>query len=56
MPVMLNALSIVIGCVALFLGLFAFIPFLGWGYWAIVPLALVGLALGQLSPRRGGRT
>lgn len=52
---MLNILSLLIGVVALFLGTFAFFPFLGWAYWLIVPLALVGLAFGQLSSSRSGR-
>lgn len=52
---MLNIVSLLIGVVALFLGIFAFFPFLGWAYWLIVPLALVGLAFGQLSDRRAGR-
>lgn len=53
--VMLNILSLLVGAVALFLGIFAFFPFLGWAYWLIVPIALVGLALGQLSDSRAGR-
>ncbi len=52
---MLNILSVLIGVVALFLGIFAFFPFLGWAYWLIIPIALVGLALGQLSSSRSGR-
>jgi TRAP-type mannitol/chloroaromatic compound transport system permease small subunit len=52
---MLNILSLLIGVVALFLVIFAFLPFLGWANWLIVPLALVGLAFGQLSSSRSGR-
>ena len=52
---MLNILSLLVGVVALFLGVFAFFPFLGWAYWLIIPIALVGLALGQLSSSRTGR-
>ena len=52
---MLNILSLIVGVVALFLGIFAFFPFLGWAYWLIIPIALVGLALGQLSSSRSGR-
>lgn len=52
---MLNILSLLIGALALLLGILAFFPFLGWAYWLIVPLALVGLALGQLSSSRSGR-
>jgi hypothetical protein len=52
---MLNILSLIVGVVALFLGIFAFFPLLGWAYWLIIPIALVGLALGQLSSSRSGR-
>lgn len=52
---MLNIISIIIGSIALLLGILAFFPFLGWAYWLIIPLALVGLAFGQLSSSRGGR-
>jgi hypothetical protein len=52
---MLNVISILIGLVALLLGVLAFFPFLGWAYWAIIPLALIGLACGQLSAARSGR-
>jgi hypothetical protein len=52
---MLNALSLVIGIVALLLGVFAFIPFLGWAYWMIIPIALVGLGLGVVSRQKSGR-
>lgn len=52
---MLNILSLLVGVVALFLGIFAFFPLLGWAYWLIIPIALIGLALGQLSSSRSGR-
>ena len=52
---MLNILSILIGLVALLLGIFAFIPFLGWAYWMIIPIALVGLGLGVVSRQKSGR-
>jgi len=52
---MLNILSILIGIVALLLGVFAFIPFLGWAYWMIIPIALVGLGLGVVSKKKSGR-
>lgn len=52
---MLNLLSLLVGAVALFLGIFAFIPLLGWGYWLIIPLALVGLGLGVVSRQKSGR-
>ena len=55
MMAMLNILSLIVGAVALLLGIFAFFPLLGWAYWLIIPIALVGLALGQLSSSRAGR-
>lgn len=52
---MLNIASLVIGAISLFLALFAFLPLLGWANWLIIPLAVVGLALGVLSDRNAGR-
>lgn len=52
---MLNLLSLVIGVFALVLAIPAFIPLLGWANWVIVPIAIVGLALGAMSGRTSGR-
>jgi hypothetical protein len=52
---MLNILSILVGLFALLLGVFAFFPFLGWAYWLIIPIAIVGLVFGVLSSRTSGR-
>ena len=52
---MLNILSILIGLLVLLLGLAAFLPFLGWAYWLVLPIGVVGAALGALSRRNGGR-
>jgi len=52
---MLNILSLLIGALALLLGIFAFVPFLGWAYWFIIPMALVGLGLGAVSKQKSGR-
>jgi len=52
---MLNVASIFIGLVALILAIPAFIPFLGWANWVIIPIAVVGLALGAMSSRTSGR-
>ena len=52
---MMNALSLIVGLVALGLAIFAFLPFLGWANWAIIPLAMVGLGLGFLSGKDAGR-
>ena len=51
----LNLISLLIGAVALVLGILAFIPLLGWAYWLIIPIALVGLVLGMMSDRNTGR-
>ena len=52
---MLNVISLLIGAVALALGLLAFLPLLGWAYWLIIPIALVGLVVGMMSDRNVGR-
>lgn len=52
---MLNLASLVVGVFAFFLAIFAFFPFLGWAYWLIIPIALVGLLLGVLSSSNSGR-
>jgi hypothetical protein len=55
MAAMLNIVSFLIGLVALVLGIIPFIPFLAWGYWFVIPIAIVGAAIGALSSRNGGR-
>jgi hypothetical protein len=52
---MLNLASIIIGIVALLFAVVAFLPLLGWVYWLIVPLALVGAAVGMASTSNSGR-
>lgn len=52
---MLNLLSILIGIIALPLMLIALIPFLGWVNYLVIPVAVVGLALGALSESNTGR-
>ena len=52
---MLNVISLLIGAVALVSGILAFLPLLGWAYWLIVPIALVGLVIGMMSDRNTGR-
>lgn len=55
MVAMLNIVSILIGLVTLALGLVAFLPLLGWLNWLVIPIGLVGLAVGALSSSRSGR-
>ena len=51
---MLNVVSMVIGLVALVCVTIAFLPFLGWANWLVVPLAVVGAAVGAVSGGRAG--
>lgn len=52
---MLNIVSIVIGLLVLVLTLVAFIPLLGWLNWLVIPIAIVGAAIGALSSGKAGR-
>jgi uncharacterized membrane protein len=52
---MLNILSILIGLFALVWALIAFIPLIGALNWIIIPIAVIGLAIGVLSRRTSGR-
>ncbi|EZP52500.1 hypothetical protein [Sphingomonas sp. RIT328] len=52
---MLNIVSIALGLVTLTLGLVAFIPLLGWMNWIVIPIGIVGVAVGALSSSNGGR-
>ena len=52
---MLNFVSLIIGIVALVCVAVAFIPFLGILNWLIVPLAVIGAGVGQLSGSTSGR-
>ena len=52
---MLNLASLVIGIVALLFAVVAFLPLLGWANWLIIPLALIGAAVGMASSSNSGR-
>jgi uncharacterized membrane protein YjjP (DUF1212 family) len=52
---MLNILSLLIGAVGLLMALPFLLPFLGLGNWFVLPVAVVGLALGMLSRSNAGR-
>jgi hypothetical protein len=52
---MLNLVSMIIGIVALLLAVVAFLPLLGWANWLIIPLALIGAAVGMASSSNAGR-
>lgn len=53
--VMLNLVSILIGLATLVGGLVAFVPLLGWLNWFVIPVGIVGAAVGALSSANGGR-
>jgi hypothetical protein len=52
---MFNIASIIIGFVALICALVAFLPLLGWLNWLIIPLAIIGAAIGMMSRGTAGR-
>ena len=52
---MLNLASLIIGIVALIFAVVAFLPLLGWANWLIIPLALIGAAVGMASSSNSGR-
>jgi hypothetical protein len=52
---MFNLVSLIIGAVALLCVIVAFIPFLGILNWLIIPLAVIGAAIGMISRGTAGR-
>lgn len=52
---MFNLASLIIGFFALAGALVAFLPLLGWLNWLIIPLAVVGAAVGIMSRGTSGR-
>ena len=52
---MLNLVSLLIGLVALVCAVIAFLPLLGWANWLIIPLAVIGAAVGLASSAKTGR-
>ena len=52
---MFNLVSLIIGFVALILAVVAFLPLLGWANWLIIPLAVIGAAVGMISSGTAGR-
>lgn len=49
-------ISLFIGSAALVLVAIAFVPFLGWANWLIIPLAIIGLGIGATCKETAGRT
>jgi hypothetical protein len=52
---MFNLVSLIVGFVALLCVMVAFIPLLGWLNWLIIPLAIIGAAIGLMSRGTAGR-
>jgi hypothetical protein len=52
---MFNLVSLIIGFVAFVCAVIAFIPLLGWANWLIIPLAIIGAAIGMISRGTAGR-
>jgi len=52
---MFNILSLIVGFIALILAALAFVPFLGWANWFIIPLAIIGAVIGMISRGTAGR-
>jgi len=52
---MLNILSILIGIITLPVMLIALVPLLGWINYLVIPMAIVGIALGAASEGNAGR-
>ena len=52
---MFNFISLLVGFVALICAFVAFIPLLGWLNWLIIPLAIIGAAVGLISRGTAGR-
>lgn len=52
---MLNIVSLLIGLISLVLVAIAFIPLLGIANWIIIPIAVIGAGIGQLSGSKAGR-
>ncbi|MCP9222777.1 hypothetical protein MKP08_08465 [Erythrobacter sp. LQ02-29] len=52
---MLNIISILIGLFSLVIVIPSSIPLLGWGNWFALPVIAVGVIVGALSSKNGGR-
>ena len=52
---MFNIVSIIIGFIALVFAVIAFLPLLGWANWLIIPLAVIGAAVGMAARSTAGR-
>ena len=51
----MNIISLIVGVIVLVFALIGFIPLLGALNWLLIPMALVGAAIGALSSHKSGR-
>jgi hypothetical protein len=52
----MKTVSSIIGLLCLIGMAIAFLPFLGWLNWALIPLAIIGLIIGSISEAKSGKT
>lgn len=52
---MLNVLAYLFGLISLVIVIPAQIPLLGWANWVALPVIVVGIIIGALSSKDGGR-
>lgn len=52
---MLNLLAYIVGLLSLVIVIPSQVPFFGWGNWLALPVIVVGIVLGALSSKDGGR-
>ncbi|WP_432200097.1 hypothetical protein ACRAQ7_10575 [Erythrobacter sp. W53] len=52
---MLNILSYIFGLISLIIVIPATIPLLGWANWIALPVIVIGVIMGALSSKDGGR-
>ncbi|MBS1635894.1 MAG: hypothetical protein U0W65_11605 [Bacteroidia bacterium] len=50
----MNLLSKIWGIITLFLAIICLIPFLGWGNWGVIILAIIGTIIGAFSAKKSG--
>ncbi len=52
---MLNLLAYLVGLISLLIVIPAQIPLLGWANWVELPVIVIGIIIGALSSKDGGR-
>ena len=52
---MLNIIAFLVGLVSLIIVIPAQIPLLGWANWFALPLIVIGIIIGAMSSKNGGR-